>query len=77
MEFAFFGSGVLWLLITFPAYWLYQWTVEGEPFSLWRRSPGKVAAAIGENVHQGNPKKGASLSSMHKPESALEVSPMS
>ena len=52
MEFAFFGSGVLWLLITFPAYWLFQWMVEGEPFTLWHRKPSQVTVAVGEQVSQ-------------------------
>ena len=60
MEFAFFGSGVLWLLITFPAYWLFQWMVEGEPFTLWHRSPGQAptsatpvtATSVTEHVSQ-------------------------
>jgi hypothetical protein len=33
----FFGSGILWMLLTFPAYWLFQWCVEGEPFVVWSR----------------------------------------
>lgn len=33
----FFGSGILWMMLTFPAYWLFQWNVEGEPFALWSR----------------------------------------
>ena len=37
MEVGSFGSAVLWLLVTFPAYWVYQWTVEGEPFTLFQR----------------------------------------
>ena len=37
MDFAFFGSAVLWMLITFPAYWLFQWSIEGEPFRIWER----------------------------------------
>ena len=39
MEFGFFGSAVLWMLLTFPAYWLFQWRIEGESFQLWRRNP--------------------------------------
>ena len=46
MEFGFFGSAVLWLLVTFPAYWLFQWTIEGEPFSLWQRPSGEAGASL-------------------------------
>ena len=30
-----FGYSTLcWMLITYPAYWSYQWFIEGEPFRL-------------------------------------------
>lgn len=31
------GCDFLILLGIYPLYWIYQWTVEGEPFSLWQR----------------------------------------
>ncbi|MCA9268310.1 MAG: hypothetical protein KDA41_07555 [Planctomycetales bacterium] len=46
-EFTFFGSAVLWMLLTFPAYWLFQWTVEGMPFAVWRvDAPQRPAIAV-------------------------------
>ena len=80
MGFGFFGSAVLWLLITFPAYWLFQWTIEGEPFSLWSRKPGKMAQAIGETVEQTIADAGASLTDVvqgNPVEPALDPSAMS
>ena len=49
MEFGSFGSTALWLLFTFPAYWLFQWIIEGEPFSLYQRRPVRIAS-IGEGM---------------------------
>ena len=45
----FFGSGILWMLLTFPAYWLFQWCVEGEPFHLWQRTTEHEATFTGES----------------------------
>jgi hypothetical protein len=36
LQCAYFGSAVVWLLITFPAYWAFQWAVERTPFAVWR-----------------------------------------
>lgn len=52
MEVGSFGSAVLWLLITFPAYWLFQWMIEGEPFSLWQRQPGNIPTTLVEEMGQ-------------------------
>ena len=75
MEFGFFGSAVLWMLVTFPAYWLFQWTIEGEPFALWQRPSGKVAAALGDGVGQAIAEAGASLASAAEP--AIDAPAMS
>ena len=52
-ESSFFGSGAIWMLLTFPAYWIYQWTVEGAPFHLWQRravSAVKVSHAVTQSL---------------------------
>jgi len=62
MEFGSAGSAVLWLLVTFPAYWTFQWMVEGEPFTLWQRQTGNVTATLGEGISQKIAEAGSSLS---------------
>jgi len=47
VDYGFFGSAVLWMLVTFPAYWFFQWKIEGEPFHLWRRGSPEAAEATG------------------------------
>lgn len=46
----FFGSGILWMLLTFPAYWIFQWCVEGEPFLLWSRKPAADEVIVGNET---------------------------
>ena len=46
MDFAFFGSAVLWMLVTYPAYWLFQWSIEGEPLQLWQRSRAEPSKLV-------------------------------
>ena len=60
---SFFGSGVIWLLLTFPAYWLFQWTVEGEPFQIWRTAAEAVETAneVSQVVTQSLVEAGSSL----------------
>jgi hypothetical protein len=49
----FFGSGVLWMLLTYPAYWFFQWLVEREPFYLFsRRSFCDSSALVTPEVAQ-------------------------
>jgi hypothetical protein len=38
------------MLLTFPAYWVFQWLVEGEPFSFLSRRTKLSAPEIAEPV---------------------------
>lgn len=51
-EFSFFGSAALWMLVTYPAYWVFQWVVEGEPFHLWSRRAISATAALSHTAGQ-------------------------
>ena len=72
LESNFFGSGVVWLLLTFPAYWIFQWTVEGEPFHVWRRAAKAVTRAneVWFVVTQALVEAGTTLSTSIEPEAS-------